>query len=222
MKKLFSLCSVLAFTASLSQAQIAQWTFQTSVPLTAGPFSPELGSGAASGSHAGTTAYSSPAGNGSSHSFSANGWAVNDYWQFQTSTVGFTGIQLEWDQVSSSTGPRDFKLQYSTDGSSFATFGADYTVLVNTSPTAWSSTVAITTTHYISDLSSIPALDNASAVYFRLVDDSTTSAGGGTVASTGTDRVDNFTVEVIPVPEPACAAVGAVGLLMWGLFRRRN
>src|SRR6266446_9928561 len=91
--------------ATSAQAQIAQWTFETSIPATAGPFAPEVGSGSASGLHAGAAVYSSPAGNGSAHSYSANTWAVGDYWQFQTSTLGFSGIALSWDQASSSTGP---------------------------------------------------------------------------------------------------------------------
>src|SRR5438105_15687052 len=84
--------------APSAQAQIAQWTFETSAPTTAGPIAPEVGSGSASGSHAGAAVYSSPAGNGSVHSYSANTWAVGDYWQFQTSTLGSSGISLSWDQ----------------------------------------------------------------------------------------------------------------------------
>jgi len=71
--------------------------------LSAGPVSPEIGSGSASGSHAGAATYSSPTGNGSAKSYSANAWAVNDYWQFQVSTVGYTNITLSYDQTSSAT-----------------------------------------------------------------------------------------------------------------------
>src|ERR1700742_1621680 len=49
---------------------IADWTFETSQPVTAGPYSPEIGAGSASGSHAGASTYSTPAGNGSAHSYS--------------------------------------------------------------------------------------------------------------------------------------------------------
>src|SRR5439155_102448 len=44
------------------------------------------------------------------------------------------------------------------------------------------------------DLSGVPAIENQSTVYIRLVDNSTTSINNGTVASGGTGRVDNFTV----------------------------
>src|SRR5271165_4431061 len=99
--------AALAFALSAqAQSTIADWTFETSQPATAGPFNPEVGAGSATGSHAGAAVYSTPAGNGSSHSFSANTWAVGDYYQYQVSTVGDSGtIYLSFDQTSSSTGP---------------------------------------------------------------------------------------------------------------------
>jgi hypothetical protein len=195
--------SLIGITPALvmgTPTTIAQWTFESSVPTTSGSYSPEVGSGSASGLHAGTTTYSSPAGNGSSHSFSANNWAVADYFQFQLRTVGYQNIGVSWDQTSSSTGPGAFGLFYSTDGSTFTQFGANYSVLVNGSPnSAWSSSGSPNLAfHFAYDLSSITALNNAAAVYFRLVDESTLSASGGAVASGGADRVDNFTVVSVP------------------------
>src|SRR4051794_2744650 len=80
-----------ALLASKSEAQIAKWTFETSAPVVtpgAGIWvtnvAAEIGTGIASGFHAGNAAYTSPAGNGSSHSFSANTWAVGDIFQFAT------------------------------------------------------------------------------------------------------------------------------------------
>ncbi len=214
--------------ATSAQAQIAQWTFETSIPATAGPFAPEVGSGSASGLHAGAAAYSSPAGNGSAHSYSANTWAVGDYWQFQTSTLGFSGIALSWDQASSSTGPVHFQLQYSTDGTTFNTFVADYLVLTNATSANNEGTGLATapwTTGggrqsaytYSYDLSGVTALNNQSSVYFRLVDDNAINAQGITVPASGTDRVDNFTVAV---PEPSSVVLGGLGLLGLVFWRR--
>jgi hypothetical protein len=205
---------------------IADWTFETSAPTTAGPYSPEVGSGAASMFHLNTSTYSSPVGNGSSHSYSSNGWSVNDYYQFSVASTGFTNLSLSWDQISSSTGPKDFELLYSTDGTHFTAAGSIYSVLVNASPNTWTSTSAVSTTTFNVDLSSITALNNSASVLFRIVDMDTTSAGGGTVAAAGTDRIDNFKFSgtaLAPVPLPAgiwLLGSGLAGLL--GARRRRS
>jgi hypothetical protein len=200
---------------------IADWTFETSQPATAGPFAPELGAGAATGSHAGAAVYSSPAGNGSSHSFSSNTWAKNDYYQFQVSTVGLSNIMFSWDQTSSNTGPRDFQLQYSTDGTSFTNSGSVYSVLANAAPNPpWNATTSSPIYSFTSDLSSISALNNQPAVYIRLSMADTISANGGTVASAGTDRVDN--VSVSAVPEPGSIILAALAMVGVCLAVRRR
>jgi hypothetical protein len=139
-------------------------------------------------------------------------WAVGDYWQFSASAAGYQNIAVSWDQTSSSTGPGDFGLFWSITGlaGSFTLFTTDYSVPEPT--TTWGS--------YSRDLSSILALNNASTVYFRLIDESTTSASSGTVASGGTDRIDNFTVTGNQIPAnvpdsiPSLAGLGCVfGLL---------
>jgi len=221
MKKLLYSSLGLLVTASILQAQtIAQWTFETSIPATAGPFSPEIGSGSALGSHAGAAVFSNPAGNGSPHSFSANTWAVGDSWQFQVSTLGFNNVGLSWDQTSSGTGPRDFSLDYSLNGGSSWTTVTAYSLLVNGAPnTAWNATTYNSAFTFSPTLAG--ALDNQASVWFRLIDVGTTSANGGTVAATGTDRVDNFIVAVIPEPT-TLSLMGGFGLLAWTLIRRRK
>src|ERR1035437_4045054 len=132
----------------------------------------------------GTGAYSSPAGVGSLRSLSMSGCTnvPGDYYQVLVSTVSFTNINISFNQYSSGTGPRDFKVMYSTDGSTFTQF-ATYT-----------SGNAVWTTNAF-DLSAITALANASAVYIRLVDNSTNAANGtGIVGTTGTSRIDNVVV----------------------------
>jgi len=181
-------------------------------------FSPEIGSGSASAFHAGSaTVWSTPAGNGSTKSFSANTWATGDYFQFVVSSIGYSGLSVSFDQMGSNTGPKDFGLAYSTDGTTFTQFGT-YSLING----GWSAGTPVVTTSYSFDLSSITALNNTSAVYFRLIDISTTSINGGTVAAGGTGRVDNFAVTTVPEPS-AMAIVGGFGLL--GLFmaaRRRG
>jgi hypothetical protein len=220
-------CTLLGLNSTPAfSATGAQWTFETSAPITAGPVGAEVGAGSASGLHAGAATYSSPVGNGSLHSFSANTWAVSDYWQFQVSTVGYTGVSLSWDQTASNTGPRDFQLKYSTDGVNFTNFGSVYSVLANAAPNAvWNSTTGSAIYNFFYDLSTISALDNQATAYFRLVDASTISANGATVAAAGTNRVDNVTISAAPASVPVPAAVWLLGsgiATLAGFGRRRK
>lgn len=221
MKRLLCSCLGLLVAASLLQAQtIAQWTFETSVPATAGPFNPEVGSGSGLGWHASSAAvYSNPVGNGSAESFSANTWAVGDYWQFEVSTLGYNNVGLSWDQISSSTGPRDFSLDYSLNAGASWTTVIAYSVLVNAAPNTWSSITYNPSSTFTPALAG--AVDNQASVWFRLIDVSTISASGGTVATSGTDRVDNFTVAVIPEPT-TLSLLSGFGLLALTLIRRRQ
>jgi hypothetical protein len=227
MKKVVLLALAVASTISLRAQTIAQWTFETSIPAgTASTLSvsPEVGTGTGSGVHASAaTVYSSPSGNGSVHSFSANTWAVGDYWQFQTSTVGFQNIAVSYGQTSSGTGPGRLDFSYSTDGSLFTTFAASLVVQSNASPNpVWNTTTASSIYSYSFDLSAITSLNNAPTVYFRVTDSSTTSAGGGTVATGGTDRIDNFTIAVVPEPSSAVLLLGGLGILAIRRMRRNK
>lgn len=220
-----TLLSILLATAGVASADtLAKWTFESSIPTTAGPLAPEVGAGSGLGYHASaSTVYSNPVGNGSAESYSSSFWAIGDYYQFSVSSLGYQGLGISFDQVSSSTGPGQFYVAYSTDGSTYTQFGSVYTVLANSAPNAWSSSLAITSTSYSFDLSAITALDNSASIYFRLVDASTVSAGGATVATGGTSRLDNFTVTAAPVPEPSAMAIfGGFGMLALVMAARRR
>lgn len=197
---------VPVLTLSTRADVLALWTFEPPVAdftgSAIGPIAAASGLNAAganaSGFHVSTaTAWTTPVGNGSSDSLSSNNWAIDDYYQFSLSTTGYQDITLSWDQTSSNTGPRDFDLVYSTDGVNFTVApGFDnYAVLANAAPNAtWNGTTPQPAFTFNADLSSISALDNVSTVIFRLVMAGTTSANGGTIATTGTGRVDNFTI----------------------------
>src|SRR6185295_13795892 len=146
---IFAIFSALAIVANknLHASTIASWTFETSAPTTAGPLTPEVGAGSATSSHTNATTYSSPVGNGSARSYSSNGWTVTgtptDYYQFQVNTTGYEDVTLSWDQTGSGTGPRDYILQYSTDGTNFTNFGSTYAVAINANPNpVWNSTTS--------------------------------------------------------------------------------
>lgn len=214
-----------AFWASPALADtLAQWTFETSVP--AGTGSDITGIVAENGIFAGTsiagghhaaaaTVWSNPAGNGSVESLSSNTWAIDDYYQFQTSTLGATGISIQWDQTSSNTGPRDFNLMWSTDGTNFTQLGSTYAVLANSAPNPVWNSVTSSPIYTFGPIAGPANLDNQAVVYFRLVMASNVSANGGTVATGGTDRVDNVTI----TPEPASLALLVLGGL--AALRRR-
>jgi hypothetical protein len=234
-KSLLCLASLLAcFTITSAKANvIADWTFQSALSTnniigagltpsgTQSGVLADIGTGTASASHATAgSAWSIPAGNGSTNSWSVNNWSVGDYFQFQVSTLTFQNINVSFDQTSSGTGPRDFGLYYSTNGTIFTQFGANYSVLPNAAPnTPWSVTTQNSAYSFSFDLSAITALNNSAADYFRLVDQTTSSASGGVVGTGGTDRVDNFMVST--VPEPATLVLTGMGLMALVALRRK-
>ena len=188
--------SITVSTPASGNGILADWTFETSQPASAGPFAAEAGvfasSSLASAFHSAGGTYNQVVGNGSAHAFNSAGWTANtDYYQFTTSTAGVSGITLKFDQTSSTTGPGKFQLAYSTDGTNFINFGDPYTV-TDTGFSGGTNNPALT---FTVDLSGITDLDNKPTVTFRLVDNSTTSASGGTVGTAGTDRVDNVIVQ---------------------------
>jgi hypothetical protein len=231
MKTVFcSFCGLLVAAAPIQAQTIAQWTFETSfggisgTGTTLSGIVPEVGTGSASGVHLGAaTSWSSPSGNGSSHSFNANTWAVGDYWQFQTTTVGYQNIRVSYDQTSSSSGPGKGILQYSTDGIAFTPVTAEYTILANGSPhSSWNMTTHNSFYTFDYDLSSISGLNNAASVFFRILDTQPVSADGGIVAAAGTDRVDNFTIAVVPEPQGLFLLAGLALFLHYRVRPRQH
>lgn len=212
---------------------IARWTFESSPPddlanstAITGIFA-DVGAGTASGFHsAAGTDWSTPQGNGSANSLSANTWTAGDYFQFQVSTLAYSSghLVIAWDQTSSGTGPRDFELRYSTDGSSYAPLGITYSVLEHSSPNPqWNGSTAHVIYAFARDTSAMSGqLLGEPALFLRLVNTSAVSANGGTVGAAGTSRIDNFTVTAVP---EAAANAGLLGLALAGfacLHRRRR
>ncbi|MFN9077166.1 MAG: hypothetical protein ACK5WD_14240 [bacterium] len=153
--------------------------------------------------------YTSPAGNGSQYAFSANNWSPNDYFQAKFSTLGFTDINLGWDQARSSTGPDEFRVLMSVDGGTSFTELLAYTVLQSGgggSPGTWSSTTYNPLYSYTLALGA--AAENQSEVILRFQNFEAVAS-----AATGSNRIDNILVTQGPVPAPgALALLGLAGL----------
>jgi hypothetical protein len=223
-----------AFTFESITAPGAVFSTTGSITATAGQlfgtYGADVGTGTAYGMHAGTSQYSAPTGNGSPKSFSSNDWAVGDYYEFAVPTSGIQGIQLSFDQISSGTGPSQFNLLYSLDGVSFSTF-TSYVVTPTGTASFWSSGTSQAAYNQLFNLSAITGLNNDPSALFILQESANTpvfspaTSGTGTsitsVATSGTDRIDNVVVAGTAVPEPATLSlltVAAAGLLL----RRRS
>lgn len=223
---LLGLTAALAVvTASAEAETVALFTFETSAPTTAGPFAAEtnntgftMGAMALGAAGGATPTYSSPAGNGSAHSFSANGFAVGGYYQFSINSTNFAGLSVSYDQGGSGTGPRDFVFQYSTNGgSTFTTLAGSAYQLANVNFVPGTVNPAFTHTF---DLSSITGLDSNANDVFRITVADNVSISGGTIAAAGTDRIDNFTLSTVPEPSTVFGGLLTLGAVGWSQRRR--
>lgn len=179
--------------AQTTRQTLAHWTFESNpVPTSItgssiGPIAPEIGSGQLRGWHtSASTAWSTTvAGNGSGRSLNSNRWAVGDYYEFQVPAPGTGRLAIEWHQTRSSTGPAQFALQYSTDGSTFQD-ATTYTITED----GWSAGSPQPKPQSIF-LYAFPADDPANDednITFRLV--ALTTPG----ATVGASRIDNVKV----------------------------
>ncbi len=113
------------------------------------------------------------------------GWdgTVNTkYWQISFETTNINNLKLSSAQRSSNTGPKDFKVQYSLNGSTWADIGVTVSVANN-----W-------TTGVLANINLPTACENKSLVYLRWLVTSTVSANNGTLAGTGTSAIDNILI----------------------------
>lgn len=211
-----------------SGAVVSSWGFEgldlpntpgTNPPTpTTGSYLADIGTGSISGTHASAaTVWSTPVGNGTIDALSSNNWGLGDFYEFTSDTTGFSGIEVIFDQTGSNTGPRDFKLQYSTTG-----IGGPYVDAGNYALGAitFNSVTGVATSppRFSFDLSAITALDNNPSASFRLTTTSTTSIAGGTVGTGGSSRIDNLVVQTVPEP----TALGLATVVGTGLLVRRR
>ena len=217
MKSLSSLLiasAVIATTSAASADVIAGWSIPTAVTATtaatysygAANLGALVSGSMLSGTHSSAlTAWSSPAGNGSTYALSSNAWNVGDYYQISLATTGYSAVSVAWEQTRSSTGPAGFEAVLSVDGgSTFSSLGS-YTV----NQVSWSATVPVITSSFGSVAS---AANNQASVIIRFK-----VVTAGTSTTTGTNRIDNI---VVSGSIPAPGAVALIGLA--GLVSRRR
>ena len=104
-----------------------------------------------------------------------NNGANIKYWQVAVSTAGFENLKVGFGSYGSNTGPRDFKLQYSTDK----------LVFTDVPDGAYANTATLARSEF-----SLPAdIDDKGSVYLRFLQTSDVSINAGTVGATGTSRM---------------------------------
>jgi 2',3'-cyclic-nucleotide 2'-phosphodiesterase (5'-nucleotidase family) len=130
------------------------------------------------------------------------------FWKVAVSTKGYENITLSSKQYGSSTGPRDFKVQYSLDDTIWLDVaGANVTVASN-----WTSGV-------LADVALPSEANNQDVIYVRWLKSSETSIGGAAIGSGGTNRMGliEFKGSEIPsAPQPDPDAVPGQGKLVLG------
>lgn len=109
------------------------------------------------------------------------GGSGSKYWQVSLASSGYLNLSLSSKQYGSSTGPRDFLLQYSLDES------------------VWTDISSVTlasnwTAGFLDNISLPAACANQPALHLRWIMTSNTSISGGTIGSTGTSRIDDISI----------------------------
>jgi len=117
------------------------------------------------------------------------------YWIINLNTEGFGDLKLSSKQYGSSTGPRDFKVQWSTD----EVIWNDVSNSIITVATNWTSGV-------LNEINLPSDLNNQSTIFLRWIVTSTTSVNGGTIGSSGTNRIDDILITGISTGPPTQAA----------------
>lgn len=127
--------------------------------------------------------------NWGSNGANSTGWdngSGTKYWAIDTSTKGMADLTLSWRMRSSGSGPRDIKVQYSTDGSTWS----DIPNAVIQVPNGGSLLDAANRFEV-----ALPEnLSNRGNLSFRWIMTSNTSASGGTVGSGGTHQINNIAI----------------------------
>ena len=152
----------------------------------------------------GTVAYSG--GSGSGNAISYTGWDGGNgtkAWQIEFSTLGYKTITLSSKQKSSNSGPKEFKVQYKTTGSTWIDVPSSNITVAND---AFALGV-------LSNIALPEDAENQPTVSLRWVMRSNLQVSSGNVASGGTSRIDDIVVngKLISVPVQHILTVSKTG-----------
>ncbi|MFD2035319.1 chitobiase/beta-hexosaminidase C-terminal domain-containing protein [Belliella marina] len=114
----------------------------------------------------------------------SSAWAGSEpekAWIIPVNTIGFENLTVSLKQRSSNTGPRDFQLQYSTDGSSWSDIPSGTITVANNF-----------TSGVLNSLALPSVLDNSPLVYIRSLLVSGIAVNGSPIANTGTSAIDEI------------------------------
>lgn len=186
MKNLFTSLFLFVIYVSFSQTTLVSWNFSDSNATADGGTSPNLTKVISTNSTGAISYPTSTSGTCGGGYILNSGWdngANSKYWTFGFVSTSYNTLSINHSHRSSGTGPRDFKVMYSVTSASSGFLdvaGASYSV-VGTTCTDFSF--------------SLPAdCDDLSNVWIRIIMTSNTSQAGGTVASGGTNGLDNISI----------------------------
>lgn len=191
--------------AEAKDVMVAQWDF-TEKPASTTSFS------ATGGVNAGTAMLTTSMGNSlggyteSNKSIYISGWkdgANTKYWEISLSAKGFENLRISFNSFGSSTAPRDFKLQYSTDET-------NYYDVPNGDFQCGSKHTATPTKE---NLSLPSGLNDNSEVSLRFLQTSNISISNGAISDSGNHRLYNIKIlgdEIAGSTEPPEGKIEAV------------
>jgi len=135
----------------------------------------------------GSAGSSSGSGGTGTYSLSNSGWNNGSgikAWSIEFSTIGYSNISISSKQKSSNTGTKDFKLQYSIGGGSWSDVNLGSTTVANDNFVSGT----------LSNIELPADANNQQSISARWIMTSNNQVNSGSVASTGTNRIDDIVV----------------------------
>lgn len=187
-----SITCLLIFCSISIQGQtlIAKWDFEDRDRFSDGGIPENLNREITSTSPS-TINYVSGSGGSGTYSTNNINWDNGQnlkYWQIVLSTQGYKNLNLSSKQYSSNTGPRDFKIQYSTDGTIWGDAGATITIAANF------------TKGVLNEFILPIQCNDQPMVYIRWMMSSNIAVNGSNVGSSGSNRIDDILLKGCQMP----------------------